>query len=126
MTRIGWYNDERKQGVRIAEAVSKMIEPAAVPETLKQDIDRAVQILTEEGCTEVFLFGSAVTGTIHAESDIDLAVRGCPQGRFFYVLGKLLVELDHSVDLVNLDSQDPFAQYLQQKGEMLQVGRKNS
>jgi len=37
-------------------------------------------------------------------------------------LGKLLLELDHSVDLVNLDRQDAFARYLEKEGELLQIG----
>jgi predicted nucleotidyltransferase len=87
----------------------------------KQDIDRAVRILKEEGCTEIYLFGSVATGETHAESDIDLAVRGCPPGRFFQTLGRLLMELDRSVDLVDLDSADPFAEFLQQKRRLLRI-----
>jgi predicted nucleotidyltransferase len=87
----------------------------------KQDIDRAVRILKEEGCTEIYLFGSVATGETHAESDIDLAVRGCPPDRFFQTLGRLMMELDRSVDLVDLDSADPFAEFLQQKRRLLRI-----
>ncbi len=94
----------------------------AVPEGFREDIDRAVSILKEEGCSEIFLFGSGAEGKIRDRSDIDLAIRGCLPGHFFRLLGRLLWELDHPVDLVNLDTQDPFAQFLQKEGVLLQVG----
>lgn len=97
-------------------------EPLAVPEGFREDISRAVQILKEGGCAEIFLFGSGAAGKVGDGSDIDLAIRGCPRGHFFHLLGRLLWELDRPVDLVNLDTQDSFAQYLQQEGELLQVG----
>lgn len=99
-----------------------MIEDLEVPEIFQEDISRAVRILKEEGCSEIFLFGSRATGKVGGASDIDLAVRGCPEGRFFELLGRLLLELGHPVDLVNLDSQDPFAQYLQKEGVLVPIG----
>jgi predicted nucleotidyltransferase len=69
----------------------------------------------------VFLFGSLAAGEVKDKSDIDLAVRGCPKGEFFHILGKLLLELDYPVDLVNLDSQDAFAHYLEREGALLQI-----
>ena len=99
-----------------------MVELENLAETFKRDIDRAVRILREEGCTEIYLFGSIATGETHAASDIDLAVRGCPSGQFFHTLGRLMMELDHAVDLVDLSSSDPFARFLEQKGDMLRVG----
>ena len=97
-------------------------ENIAIPEVFQEDISRAVRILKEGRCSEIFLFGSGVTGKIKDGSDIDLAIRGCPQGYFFQLLGRLLWELDHSVDLVNLDTQDAFAQYLQKEGALVRVG----
>jgi len=93
-----------------------------LPETYQRDVRRAVEILTEAGCTHVFLFGSLVAGQVGERSDIDLAIRGCPKGRFFHLVGRLLLELNHPVDLVSLDSQDAFARYLEEEGGLLQVG----
>ena len=93
-----------------------------MPEGYERDVRRAVEILTSDGCTGVYLFGSLASGRVQARSDIDLAVRGCPRGKFFHLLGKLMLELDHPVDLVNLDGQDAFARYLEQEGEWIQVG----
>ncbi len=97
-------------------------ENIAIPEAFQEDISRAIRILKEGGCTEIFLFGSGITGKVRDGSDIDLAVRGCPQGCFFHLLGRLLLELHHPVDLVDLDTGDAFAQYLQKEGELVRVG----
>ncbi|HLG31230.1 MAG TPA: nucleotidyltransferase domain-containing protein [Candidatus Brocadiales bacterium] len=94
----------------------------AIPEDLQNDISQAIRILKEGGCSEIFLFGSGVTGNVKERSDIDLAIRGCPKGYFFHLLGRLLWELNHPVDLVNLDTQDTFAQHLQKEGMLVRVG----
>ncbi len=96
-------------------------EDIAVPEVLREDISRAAGILKAAGCSEIYLFGSAAAGKLRDGSDIDLAVRGCPQGRFFQLLGQLLWELDRPVDLVNLDQQDAFARHLQREGGLFRV-----
>ena len=89
---------------------------------VREDIERAIEILKEEGCSEVFLFGSAATGGHQKFSDLDIAVRGCPKGRFFHVWARLFMNLSRPVDLVKLDSGDPFAQFLLTGGELLRVG----
>ncbi len=99
-----------------------MDDKVQLPEIYQKDVRRAVEILKEAGCTDIFLFGSLTTGKIKDKSDIDLAIRGCPKGKFFHLLGRLLLELDYPVDLVNLDRQDAFARYLEEEGELLQIG----
>lgn len=93
-----------------------------IPEAFRPDIERAVEILKEGGCSEVFLFGSLAEGYSREDSDIDMAVRGCPPSSFFHLYGKLLWELQHRVDLVDLDATDPFARWLLQNEELLRVG----
>lgn len=93
-----------------------------LPETYQKDLGRAVEILKQAGCTQVFLFGSLAAGQAREGTDVDLAIRGCPKGKFFHLLGQLLLELEHPVDLVNLDSQDAFARYLEDEGGLLQIG----
>ncbi len=93
-----------------------------IPESYRKDIQRAVIILKQAGCSQVYLFGSLGSGKVRRDSDIDLAIRGCPKGQFFHLLGKLLIELDHPVDLVRLDTQDSFGRYLEKEGELLQIG----
>lgn len=93
-----------------------------LPDDYKRDIDRAIEILKNAGCSNIYLFGSLAAGEYKNRSDIDLAIRGCPKGKFFQLLGKLLFELKYSVDLVNLDHQDAFARYLEKEGELIQIG----
>jgi len=99
-----------------------MIATVQLPEVYEKDVRRAVEILKEAGCTHVYLFGSLTAGKVREGSDIDLAVRGCRNEGFFHLWGRLLLELDHPVDLVDLDSEDPFARYLEDKGRLLQIG----
>jgi predicted nucleotidyltransferase len=66
-----------------------------LPEPYQKNIRRAVEILKVAGCTDIFLFGLLATGNIRGESDIDLAIRGCPKGKFFHLLGRLLLDLDY-------------------------------
>lgn len=92
-----------------------------IAQPFEKDIQKAVKILKEAGCNEVFLFGSLASHSHRKTSDIDLAVRGCPQGQFFFLQGRLLLELDHPADLVNLDSQDAFSRFLEQEKELIQI-----
>lgn len=92
-----------------------------IPTPYRQNLQRAVEILQNAGCSDVFLFGSLAHGNIHEGTDIDLAVRGCPTGEYFNILGKLFFELDYPVDLINLDKPDAFARFLEEQGELVQV-----
>jgi predicted nucleotidyltransferase len=94
----------------------------SIPEAMQRDIEHATMILKTGGCQSVFLFGSAATGTMHADSDLDLAVRGCPPQQFFHLLGRLLSDLEHAVDLVDLDVPSPFVEFLLTKGKLVQLG----
>ncbi|NIM10498.1 MAG: nucleotidyltransferase domain-containing protein [Candidatus Aminicenantes bacterium] len=92
-----------------------------MPESHQKDIQTAVDILKEEGCKEIYLFGSLVNGDFTEKSDVDLAVKGLKKRNFFKILGKLIMALDHSVDLVNLEKKDRFSAMLKKKGELLRV-----
>ena len=87
----------------------------------KESLEKAVRILKEEGCTEVYVFGSVARGEGREESDIDLAVKGCREAGFFHVFGRLLMALDCPVDLVDLDADDPFVQHLEQQGRLRRI-----
>ena len=99
-----------------------LFEKIQLPKRFREDLTTAIEILKKEGCTEVYLFGSLATNEFHEKSDIDLAVRGCPKGKFFHVLGKLLMTLHHSVDLVDLDYRDSFARFLEKEGDLVRIG----
>ena len=107
------------------ETMAEGDDLALVQTALREDVRRATAILRSAGCTEVYLFGSAAQGGAEADArvppDIDLAVRGCPRGAFFQLLGRLFCELDHPVDLVNLDAQTGFAKFLEAEGTLVRV-----
>ena len=95
---------------------------ATIPPILEKDLQQAVRILKDAGCSAVYLFGSRATGNFHDQSDIDLAIQGCPEGRFFRLVGQLYMELDTRIDLVDLDNQeDPFARRLLASGELVPI-----
>lgn len=93
-----------------------------VPESYRSDIERAVKIATDAGCTNIYLFGSLKDGVVHSGSDIDLAVRGCPPGGYFSLWSKLIFSLQHPVDLVNLDLQEDLDRFLSEQGELIPIG----
>ncbi|UCH95615.1 MAG: nucleotidyltransferase domain-containing protein [Candidatus Aminicenantes bacterium] len=92
-----------------------------VPESHRQDIETAVDILKREGCSEIYLFGSLVHGDFSESSDVDLAVKGLKKRNYFKILGKLMMALDHPVDLINLEKEDRFSALLIKNGELLRV-----
>ena len=96
-------------------------ELSMLPPSYKEDIEKAIEILKNEGCKDIYLFGSLTKGNIKDGSDIDLAIKGCPSGKYFNLIGRLMVELDHSVDLVNLDKDEDFASFLDKEGELVYV-----
>lgn len=100
---------------------ASMTEVSGTYRTYQQDVAHAVQILKQEGCSEIYLFGSGARGNISNTSDIDLAVRGCPPEKFFHVFGRLLMELEHPVDLVDLDASKAFAQQLLKEKQLVRL-----
>jgi predicted nucleotidyltransferase len=89
---------------------------------LKSAIERAAAALKAFGAREVYVFGSAATGTMREGSDIDLAVAGLPPEVFFKAMGAARRTLRRTVDLVDLDEDNPFTKYLKDEGELLRVG----
>ena len=99
-----------------------MSEWREFPAEYREDIERAIAILKAGGCREIYLFGSSTEGRPHTGSDIALGVRGCPPQRFFVLLGKLLMQLNHPVDLVNLDRQTHLSLFFEKHGSLIHVG----
>ena len=85
------------------------------------DVEKAISYLKKIGCSEIYIFGSAVTGKANEQSDLDIAVRGIPAEKFFEVYGELMFLLEHKIDLVDLQLQEKFGQILLQSNEMLRV-----
>lgn len=85
-------------------------------------IEKAAAALKAAGAREVYLFGSSSKGNLRPESDVDIAVSGLPPEAFFRAMGKASRALGRQVDLVDLDEDNPFTQYLKTQGELLRVG----
>jgi len=89
---------------------------------VRREVEVAAQILKQAGACEVYLFGSAAAGKVHAKSDLDLAVRGLPPERFFPAMSEVTFALKREIDLVDLDEPSPFTEYLVRKGKLSRVG----
>lgn len=98
-----------------------MTSRKTIPRAFRPELAKAIAILKNAGCRRIYLFGSLASGTAHAGSDIDLAVEGLDSSRYFAVLGKLLMELNHSVDLVLLDDRERFSVHLRETEQLLEV-----
>jgi len=92
-----------------------------MPDELKELIRKAAIALKEAGAREVYLFGSAATGIMREESDIDMAVSGLPPEVFFKAMGRAGDILQRSLDLVDLDEDNPFTRYLKEEKELQRV-----
>ena len=95
---------------------------SAIPDEYRADVARAVEICKAEGCQEIFILGSAAAGRHRSQSDLDIAVRGCPPKNFYRLLGRLMDELTHPVDLVDLDTEIRVAEFLEREDQLVHVG----
>jgi predicted nucleotidyltransferase len=93
----------------------------AIPSEFNSDISKAADILKSAGCGECYVFGSVAEGKINDKSDIDLAIRGLPPEKFFYVYGQLSMQINRAIDLVDLDDGSRFSQRLQRREAMMRV-----
>ena len=94
-----------------------------LPSYYKEDIEKAVKILKENGAKEVFIFGSIVNGKFNENSDIDIAVKSLKPEKFYKVASILMFELDNEFDLIDLDdNENNFSQMLLKVGGLLKVG----
>ena len=93
-----------------------------IPLKYRKDIESAINLLKTEGCESVFLFGSLVTGKINDDSDIDIGIKGLPEGKFFDVYSRLYFDFETKIDLVDFDTNNEFYSMLNQIGEVIQIG----
>jgi predicted nucleotidyltransferase len=93
-----------------------------IPSKYQKDIETATNLLKNEGCQSVFLFGSLVSGKIHEDSDIDIGIKGLPKGKFFEVYSRLYFDIENKIDLVDFDINSDFYSMLDKIGEVVQIG----
>lgn len=85
-------------------------------------LKKITYILKDEGCKEVFLFGSNVTGRSHENSDIDIGIKGLQPSKFLSVYARLDNEIDEKIDFVDFDEQSSFFSFLDSIGELKKIG----
>lgn len=90
-------------------------------ESVQEEIKLAAAILKRYGAREVYVFGSAATGPLRKDSDIDLAVSGLPPECYFRAMGDAADVLGRDLDLIDLDDDSPFTRYLKEEGELRRV-----
>ena len=78
----------------------------------RAELDRAARALArclvaEHGASRVWLFGSLAWGDPDDASDIDLAVQGLSEERYFRALGAVLARAPVRVDLVRMEEAQP-------------------
>lgn len=88
---------------------------------LDERIRRAAQSLKTFGAREVYLLGSAASGSMRAGSDVDMAVVGLPPEVFFRAMDSACRILERVLDLVDLDEPSPFTRHLRQEGKLVRV-----
>jgi len=93
----------------------------AIPSSFISDINKAADILKSAGCDECYVFGSIADGKSNEKSDIDLAIRGLPPEKFFYVYGQISMQISRAIDLVDLDNGSRFSQKLKRRKAMMRV-----
>jgi predicted nucleotidyltransferase len=93
-----------------------------IPSKYRQDIESAADLLKDEGCEAVFLFGSLVTGKIRDDSDIDIGVKGLPKGKFLKLFSQLYFDFENKIDLVDFDANSDFYSMLNKIGEVVEIG----
>lgn len=93
---------------------------------MSEDLERAIRIAAEvlkaEGAREVYLFGSLAKGRERPDSDIDLAVSGLPPRKFFHAMARAHRAIGRPMDLIDLDENTPFVQFLREHDELRLVG----
>lgn len=97
---------------------TQSVDPRALPL-----VEQAAAILREYGATEVYAYGSVVTGRWDPEwSDIDLAVRGVPPERFYAAGGAVMRAVPREVDVLDLDIPCRLSVFLEEEGDLVRVG----
>ena len=90
---------------------------------LDKHIKQAADVLRSFGAQEVYIFGSAAGDDIDDHSDVDFAVAGLPVAVFLKAWARAVRSLPgREMDLVDLDRDKPFAQFLREHGDLNRVG----
>ena len=92
-----------------------------LPEEIMKDINIAKEILLREGVREIYIFGSIAEGKYTEKSDIDIAIVGLREDKYFKIYGELLEKLTRDFDLVGLDYENDFSKMIKETGKFERV-----
>lgn len=92
-----------------------------IPSPFKEDLESAISILQKYGVTEIYIFGSLADGTYNENSDIDIAVKGMKPELYLKAYSELSFNIKKKIDLLNMDTQERFAQMLWNLKELVRV-----
>jgi predicted nucleotidyltransferase len=93
-----------------------------IPIKYRKDIENATNLLKNEGCESIYLFGSLVTGKIHNDSDIDIGIKGLPKGKFFETCAKVYFSVENDIDIIDFDNEKDLYSLLDRLGEVVEIG----
>lgn len=97
------------------------MDKARIPPEFLTDIEKVVGVLRSFGTTEVYLFGSLVSGPWRADSDIDLAISGMRPDCYLRAYALASRGLEHDLDLVDLDHEKPLASFLRETNRLVRI-----
>ena len=85
------------------------------------DVERIKRYLSDDiGAKEIYLFGSIIREDFRKDSDIDIAISGLDERKFFSIWSKLDEFTDFDVELVDLDERDDFfREQIRKRGEKI-------
>ena len=89
---------------------------------LERRIRAAARRLRDQGAMRVYVFGSALDGTLREDSDVDLAVEGLPAHLFFQAMAEASWIVGRPVDLVEVDRDGQAAGGISLAAELKRVG----
>ena len=84
----------------------------------KQDEGKIKQIANRYNASKIILFGSSLEQEKES-SDIDIAVEGIPDSKFFSFYGELIFNLSKPVDVVDLKKKNKFNNLILSNGKII-------
>ena len=87
------------------------------------DVQKAVQILGQRGCSDVFLYFSSRQTQENPAENIDLAVAGMDNREYFDAYKELYQELKHPVELIRLDDDNQYSRMIRNQDILIRVVR---
>ena len=84
----------------------------------KMDIKTIAKLAEKFKVKEIYLFGSSIDDYDKA-NDIDLGIKGLMPNFFFEFYGKLFMNLNKPIDLIDMDENNPINRVILAEGEKI-------